>query len=67
MVKESKKKVASSGVSTRVTTTSVSVVQRPPSWFHRDWLWGLILILFIILTYTPVWHRQLNISFFLGL
>src|SRR5271166_3018141 len=55
MAKQSKKKVASSGVSTRVTTTSVGV-QRPPSWFHRDWLWGLILILSVILTYTPVWH-----------
>ena len=56
MAKRSKNnKVASSGVSTRVTTTSVGV-QRPPSRFHRDWLWGLVLILFVILTYAPVWH-----------
>jgi tetratricopeptide (TPR) repeat protein len=56
MAKRSKnKKVASGGVSTRVTTTSVGV-PGPPSWFRRDWLWGLILILFVILTYTPVWQ-----------
>jgi tetratricopeptide (TPR) repeat protein len=28
----------------------------PPSWFRRDWFWGLVLILSVILTYTPVWH-----------
>jgi len=32
-----------------------TVIPRPPSWFKRDWLWGLILILAVILTYTPVW------------
>ena len=56
MAKRSKnKKVASGEVSTRVTTTSVGV-PGPPSWFRRDWLWGLILILLVILTYTPVWQ-----------
>jgi tetratricopeptide (TPR) repeat protein len=56
MAKRSKnKKVASGGVSTRVTTTSVGV-PGPPSWFRRDWLWGLILVLSVILTYTPVWQ-----------
>jgi len=29
--------------------------QGPSSWFRRDWLLGLILILFVILAYTPVW------------
>jgi hypothetical protein len=53
-IKEMRKKEAASG-STKVTTTSVGV-QVPPSWFCRDWLWGLILILSVILTYTPVWH-----------
>jgi protein O-mannosyl-transferase len=28
----------------------------PFSWFNRDWLLGLILILAVILTYQPVWH-----------
>ena len=27
-----------------------------PSWFRRDWFWGSILILFVILAYTPIWH-----------
>jgi len=31
-------------------------VPAPPSWFRRDWVWGLILILFVILAYTPIWH-----------
>jgi tetratricopeptide (TPR) repeat protein len=56
MAKRSKnKQVGSGGVSTRITTTSVSV-QRAPSWFRHDWFSGLILILFVILTYTPVWQ-----------
>ena len=49
-----KKKVAGSGINTIVTTTGVDV-QGPPSWLCRDWLWGLLLILFVILAYTPVW------------
>jgi hypothetical protein len=44
----------SNEVSTKVPTTSAST-QEPPSWFRRDWLLGLILILFVILAYTPVW------------
>ena len=49
--------MGSSEVSTKATTTSVGV-QVPPSWFRRDWLWGLILILFVILAYTPVWYAR---------
>jgi protein O-mannosyl-transferase len=56
MANRSKKtKVAASGTSTKVTTTSVGA-RGAPSWFSRDWLWGLILILCVILTYTPVWR-----------
>ena len=44
------------GFLTEVTTTSLGVQGPPPSWFRRDWLWGLILILAVILTYTPVWR-----------
>jgi tetratricopeptide (TPR) repeat protein len=50
-----KKKVTGSGVFKNVTTTSVRV-QRASSRFRSDWLWGLILILLVILTYTPVWQ-----------
>jgi tetratricopeptide (TPR) repeat protein len=31
-------------------------VHAPPPWFRRDWFWGLMLILFVILAYTPIWH-----------
>jgi len=56
MAKRSKKKqVASSEVSPKITTASAGV-RGLPSWFRRDWLWGLILILFVILAYAPVWH-----------
>src|SRR5450631_1376148 len=27
-----------------------------PAWFTRDWLWGLILVLAVILVYQPVWQ-----------
>jgi protein O-mannosyl-transferase len=49
-----KKEAAGSGAFTKIATTSLGV-QRAPSWFSRDWLWGLILILSVILTYAPVW------------
>jgi hypothetical protein len=48
-----KNKVASSGVA---KTISAPGVQELPSWFRRDWFWGLILILLVILVYTPVWR-----------
>jgi protein O-mannosyl-transferase len=49
-----KKKVADDRVWTKVTTASVGA-KRSPSWFHRDWLWGLLVILFVFLAYMPVW------------
>jgi len=29
---------------------------QPPPWINRDWLWGLILVLAIILAYSPAWY-----------
>ena len=43
------------GDSTKVTPTKVRV-QAPPSWFRYDWVLGLILILVVILAYTPIWR-----------
>ena len=43
-----------SGVSTNVPKTRMHA-QGPSSWSLRDRLLGLILILFVILAYTPVW------------
>jgi len=40
----------------KVTTASESVQGAQLSWFRRDWFWGLILILLVIVTYTPVWQ-----------
>ena len=40
--------------STKVATTGLQV-QGPASWLRRDWFWGLILTLLVILVYTPVW------------
>src|SRR5271166_5310384 len=53
--RSTKKKVPGRRVFKNVTATSVRV-QEPRSWFHHDWIWGLILILSVILTYTPVWQ-----------
>jgi len=33
-----------------------STSQQLPSWLNHDWFWGLILIVAIFLTYSPVWH-----------
>jgi protein O-mannosyl-transferase len=52
--RSSKNKAVGRGASTKVTTTDLGV-QGAPSWFSLDWLWGLILILSVILTYAPVW------------
>jgi len=49
-----RRKAARSGASRRINTTSVTV-QGPP-WFRRDWFWGLILVLFVLLAYSPIWH-----------
>ena len=50
-----KRKVARGAVLRKVAVTNVRV-QGPTPWFRRDWFWGLTLILFVILAYTPVWH-----------
>jgi len=57
MAKRSESKQVAGGrrVYSKVTTTSVGV-QGPPTWYRRDWFWGLILILSVILAYTPVWQ-----------
>jgi hypothetical protein len=49
-----KNKVLGTGALTTSTPTGLGVPEAS-SWFKRDWLWGLILILSVILTYTPVW------------
>ena len=53
-VKDNKKKAACT-VSRKVPTASLVVQPPPRSWFRRDWLWGMILILSVALSYVPVW------------
>ena len=56
MAKRSEKKQeASSEVSPKIATGSGGV-QESPCWYRHDWLWGLVLILAVVLTYMPVWH-----------
>jgi tetratricopeptide (TPR) repeat protein len=59
MAKRSRKKQAETiGVSGNVipkTAETGAVAQPGPAWLSSDWLWGLILILAVILTYSPVW------------
>ena len=55
MAKRSKKKKARSREIPSKVAESCPVAPPLPSMLSRDWLWGLILILGVILTYSPVW------------
>jgi hypothetical protein len=55
MAKRPKEKKANREVSMKAPATGV-VAQRFPALLSRDWLWGLILLLAVILAYLPVWH-----------
>ena len=35
---------------------SVDAAQRMPIWLSRNWLLGLILVVAVIATYSPIWH-----------
>jgi len=55
MAKQSKRKKAlNSEISAKVVKPT-TIAPPPTSWLSRDWLWGLILILTVLLTYSPVW------------
>jgi len=56
MAKQSTENEALSGeMSARVAGTG-GVTQGLPLWYRRDWLWGLILVLAVVLAYQPVWY-----------
>ncbi|MDB4793648.1 tetratricopeptide repeat protein, partial [Methylacidiphilales bacterium] len=58
MAKQSKRrKAASGGESTQAVRTD-PLVSWLPYWLSRDWILGLILLLAVILTYTPVWQAD---------
>src|SRR5580658_8877371 len=50
-----RKKVAKSEVFTKARITGIADAAKS-SWLHSDWLWGLLLVLAVILTYAPVWR-----------
>ena len=54
MANRSKKRKAAPG-SQIPTKGAGAVAQGLPYWLSRDWLWGLILVLAVILVYLPVW------------
>ncbi len=56
MAKRSKKKHVAAIAAKTPAIREVNPRQRSPSWFDRDWLRGLILVLAVILTYSPLWY-----------
>jgi hypothetical protein len=56
MAERSKKQKVRSGEIPAKTAGAAPVVPRLLPWLSRDWVWGLILIAAVILTYLPVWH-----------
>jgi len=55
MAKRSKRKKADREVASKASMTS-TFAQGLPAWLNRDWLWGLVLVLAVVLTYSPVWQ-----------
>jgi len=50
-----KRKVEINADSTKVER-KVALAPAQASWLSRDWVWGLILVVAVILAYQPVWH-----------
>jgi len=50
-----KKKARSSEIFVQVADPG-GTRQRLPAWSSRDWVWGLILVVAVIVTYQPVWY-----------
>ncbi|HUB66856.1 MAG TPA: hypothetical protein VL981_05165 [Candidatus Methylacidiphilales bacterium] len=55
MAKRSEKKNALGGDISRPAPRKVVSAAPLSSWLNRDWLWGLVLVLAVILIYMPVW------------
>ena len=51
-----KRKVERTRISTKVASTTNLGIQEPAVWIRGDWVSGMILILFVIVAYTPIWH-----------
>ena len=55
MAKQFKRKMVAGREVFTHAARKAALVPRLPSWLRRDWLWGLLLILAVILVYQPVW------------
>jgi len=56
MAKRSKKKKAVIGDMPAKIISAGVVAQQAPSGLSRDRLWGLVLVLAVVLAYSPVWY-----------
>ena len=56
MAKRSKKKKAAHNEVIPKTISASAVTHEQPIWLSHEWLWGLILVLAVILAYSPVWR-----------
>ncbi len=56
MAKQSGQNKAAGGEVSAPDVRNIAPASPTPSRFHRDWLWGLVLVLAVILAYTPVWR-----------
>ena len=54
MAKRSKKKHAQTRTILADSSASAALAQPKPSWLSHDWLWGSVLLLAVVLVYTPV-------------
>jgi len=55
MARRSKKKVVRSEIPAKAAGAATAAL-RMPSWLSGDWVLGLLLVLAVIITYSPVWH-----------
>jgi len=55
MAKRSKHKKAIVHRIPAIATGAGIIAPHNPSWFRRDWLWGLILLVAVIVAYSPAW------------
>jgi tetratricopeptide (TPR) repeat protein len=56
MAKRFTKKKEAGGKVSRPAIQKILPIPPLSAWLKREWLWGLLLVLTVILTYTPVWQ-----------
>src|SRR5271163_2855023 len=55
MAKRSRKKATGPETSAQ-PTGDAKPSAAPPPWISRDWVWGLVLLVAVLLAYLPVWQ-----------